>query len=145
MKKKNKMEILLKASAVTALFYLCYKLFLQRETFFESNRWFLLSGLVLSVCVPFLVIPIYIESIPVSNFVIANGENRNGQGKDFSAMKVRKSNAMTPPPTLTASELNLKNALNGQEAPGFSQLGEMSNAMNLTRSGLSSFQNSLFP
>jgi len=74
---------------------------------------------------------------------IANGENRNGQGKDFSAMKVRKSNAMTPPPTLTASELNLKNALNGQEAPGFSQLGEMSNAMNLTRSGLSSFQNSL--
>ena len=69
------MEFLLKASAITALFYICYTLFLRGETFFESNRWFLLSGLVLSVCVPFLVIPIYVEYTPVSNFVIANGNS----------------------------------------------------------------------
>ena len=56
------MEYFLKASAITALFYLCYKLFLQRETFFESNRWFLLIGVVATVGLPLLVIPIYIET-----------------------------------------------------------------------------------
>jgi len=58
------MEYLLKASAVVAIFYICYKLFLQRETFFESNRWFLLVGLVIAFAVPFIVIPIYITAEP---------------------------------------------------------------------------------
>jgi len=58
------MEYLLKASAVVTLFYLCYKLFLQRETFFESNRWFLLTGLVIAFTMPFIVIPIYVSPEP---------------------------------------------------------------------------------
>lgn len=58
------MEYLLKASAVVTLFYLCYKLFLQRETFFESNRWFLLIGLVIAFTMPFIVIPIYVSAEP---------------------------------------------------------------------------------
>ncbi|WP_111308268.1 M56 family metallopeptidase [Confluentibacter sediminis] len=66
------MEYLLKVSAVVAIFYLSYKLFLQRDTFFESNRWFLILGLISSLVIPFLVIPIYIEYTPVdlSNFTI---------------------------------------------------------------------------
>ncbi|MFD1614799.1 M56 family metallopeptidase [Gelatiniphilus marinus] len=66
------MEYLLKASALIAIFYLCYKLFLQRDTFFESNRWFLLIGLVAAFALPFVVIPIYIEytPMPIQNFVI---------------------------------------------------------------------------
>ena len=56
------MEYLLKASAITTLFYLCYKVFLQRETFFESNRWFLLIGLLATIFLPLLVIPIYIKN-----------------------------------------------------------------------------------
>ncbi|WOD44332.1 M56 family metallopeptidase [Hwangdonia lutea] len=66
------MEYLLKASAVIAIFYLCYKLFLQRDTFFESNRWFLLLGLVTAFALPYVVIPIYIEytPMPIQNFVI---------------------------------------------------------------------------
>ncbi|WP_055445517.1 M56 family metallopeptidase [Lacinutrix himadriensis] len=56
------MEYLIKASVITALFYLCYKLFLQRETFFESNRWFLFIGVLVTVGLPLLVIPIYIEA-----------------------------------------------------------------------------------
>ena len=59
------MEYLLKASAVTALFYLLYKLFLQRETFFQTNRLYLIIGLITAICLPLVVIPIYIEYSPV--------------------------------------------------------------------------------
>jgi len=60
------MEYLLKVSAVTVIFYVFYKIFLQRDTFFESNRWFLLIGLITSVFIPLFVIPIYVEQTPVS-------------------------------------------------------------------------------
>ena len=59
------MEYLLKSSAVIILFYTFYKLFLQKETFFEVNRWFLVSGLILSITIPLIVIPIYIvQEVP---------------------------------------------------------------------------------
>ena len=63
------MEYLLKVSAVIAIFYLCYKLFLQRDTFFEHNRWFLLLGLVTSFLVPLFVIPNYIEYAPTETAI----------------------------------------------------------------------------
>lgn len=53
------MEYLLKSSAIIMLFYICYKLFLQRETFFKSNRWFLLIGLSSAFFIPLIIIPIY--------------------------------------------------------------------------------------
>jgi len=56
------MEYFLKASAITALFYICYTCLLQRETFFESNRWFLITGILATVVAPLLIIPIYIEN-----------------------------------------------------------------------------------
>ncbi|MGC1205710.1 MAG: M56 family metallopeptidase, partial [Flavobacteriaceae bacterium] len=68
------MEYLLKVSAVVAIFYVCYKLFLQRDTFFEHNRWFLLFGLVTSFLVPFFVIPNYIEYVPTETAFL-NYEN----------------------------------------------------------------------
>ncbi|WP_303315883.1 M56 family metallopeptidase [Flavivirga abyssicola] len=55
------MEYLLKVSAVVIIFHIIYKVFLQRDTFFESNRGFLLLGIITSFIIPFLVIPIYIE------------------------------------------------------------------------------------
>ena len=58
------MEYLLKASAVIAIFYVLYKLFLQRETFFQTNRGYLLIGLLVSALIPLIVIPIYIEYVP---------------------------------------------------------------------------------
>ncbi len=68
------MEYLLKASAVIAIFYICYKLFLQGETFFESNRWFLLTGLIFAFAIPLVVIPIYItiEFSPIENIIIGS-------------------------------------------------------------------------
>lgn len=35
-----------------ALFYIAYYLLLRRETFFKSNRWYLLFGLVTSLLLP---------------------------------------------------------------------------------------------
>ncbi|TVZ60363.1 beta-lactamase regulating signal transducer with metallopeptidase domain [Flavobacteriaceae bacterium MAR_2010_105] len=66
------MEYLLKSSAIVIIFYACYKLLLERETFFESNRWFLLGGLIMSILIPFIVIPIYIEYTPTTqSFIIS--------------------------------------------------------------------------
>jgi beta-lactamase regulating signal transducer with metallopeptidase domain len=58
------MEYLLKASAVVVLFYLCFSLFLKRETFFNHNRWFLFIGLLIALIFPLIVIPIYIPIEP---------------------------------------------------------------------------------
>lgn len=59
------MEYLLKSSAILIIFYTCYKLFMDRETFFVGNRWFLLIGLLISIIIPFIVIPIYVEVSPI--------------------------------------------------------------------------------
>jgi bla regulator protein blaR1 len=74
------MEYLIKASAVIAIFYVCYKLFLQRETFFESNRWFLLIGIIVAFAIPLVVIPIYVtvESLPLENIIISSDNSPIG-------------------------------------------------------------------
>lgn len=59
------MEYLIKASAVIALFYLCFYFFLKKETFFNHNRWFLLIGVVIALIFPFIVIPIHIAVEPM--------------------------------------------------------------------------------
>lgn len=53
------MDILLKSSALIAIFYLFYYFVLSKETFFNSNRIFLLAGVVLSFIIPFIIIPVY--------------------------------------------------------------------------------------
>ncbi|GGF75676.1 M56 family metallopeptidase [Wenyingzhuangia marina] len=55
------MEYLLKVSAVIVVFYLVYKTLLQKITFFEANRWFLILGIFISFLFPLIVIPVYHE------------------------------------------------------------------------------------
>ncbi|MBO9584547.1 MAG: TonB-dependent receptor plug domain-containing protein [Flavobacterium sp.] len=43
-----------KSSSLMLMFYCAYFFLLRKETFFNSNRWFLLSGLVVSVILPLL-------------------------------------------------------------------------------------------
>ena len=43
---------MIKASGLIALFYAAYHIFLRKETFFVSNRWFLLSGLGTALALP---------------------------------------------------------------------------------------------
>jgi hypothetical protein len=45
----------IKSSGLIGMFYLAYTILLRKETFFNSNRWFLLSGLISSVVLPLLV------------------------------------------------------------------------------------------
>ncbi|MFK7783191.1 M56 family metallopeptidase [Psychroserpens sp.] len=61
------MEYLLKSSAVILLFYLCFYLFLKKETFFQHNRGFLLTGIIIALVFPLIVIPVYIpiETTPI--------------------------------------------------------------------------------
>ena len=85
------MEYLLKASAIMALFYVCYIVFLKDETFFEPNRWFLLLGLALVVCMPLMVIPVYVEQTPLAldEYTFANvSENAQQTGKPFGILPV---------------------------------------------------------
>jgi hypothetical protein len=59
----------LKSSGLLALFFISYHALLRKETFFNSNRWFLLSGLVTAVVLPLLVYTKVIWIAPVtSNF-----------------------------------------------------------------------------
>lgn len=57
---------LIKSSGLIGLFYLAYFFMLRKETFFNSNRWFLLAGLFTSILLPLLVITkiIWIEPTP---------------------------------------------------------------------------------
>lgn len=45
---------ILKVNGLLILFYLIYKLALSKETFYQYSRWFLLSGLFVSVLLPFV-------------------------------------------------------------------------------------------
>jgi len=71
---------LIKSSGLIALFYSAYYLLLRKETFFNSNRWFLIAGLFTSVTLPFLVFtkiiwvqpspaPVNWTAIPVQNTI----------------------------------------------------------------------------
>ena len=46
---------LIKSSGLIGMFYLAYFILLRKETFFNSNRWFLLAGLISSVVLPLIV------------------------------------------------------------------------------------------
>ncbi|CAM3913257.1 M56 family metallopeptidase [Flavobacterium cucumis] len=79
---ENLLLYFLKANGLIILFYLMYVIFLRKETFFTSNRWYLIGGLVLSLILPLITftktiwveptpIPvIYEELIPINNNAI---------------------------------------------------------------------------
>jgi len=55
------MEYLLKSAGIIALFWLFYKVFLQRETFYNANRFYFLAGIFAALLLPFYVIYSYME------------------------------------------------------------------------------------
>jgi len=46
---------LVKTSGLIGMFYVSYHILLRKETFFNSNRWYLLAGLISSVVLPLVV------------------------------------------------------------------------------------------
>jgi hypothetical protein len=73
-----------KSSGLLVMFYCAYYFLLRKETFFTSNRWFLLAGLITSVVLPFLVYTriIWVDPTPLENIGYSNA---------FSAHDIQKS------------------------------------------------------
>ena len=67
---ENLLIYFLKANGLIILFYLMYVLFLRKETFFVSNRWYLISGLILSLILPLITFTkiIWVEPTPIPEF-----------------------------------------------------------------------------
>lgn len=63
---------LLKSLGILALFLGCYQLLLKQETFFNANRIFLLFGILLAVCLPYVTIvhTVWIDVVPHNNIPI---------------------------------------------------------------------------
>ena len=58
-------EYLLKSSAILILFYGVYKVLLERETFFQSIRAYLLLGWITAIALPLLEIKKYVTVTPI--------------------------------------------------------------------------------
>jgi hypothetical protein len=58
-----------KSAGLITLFYYAYYFLLRKETFFNSNRWFLLTGLITSAILPFVVYTkvIWVNPTPLSS------------------------------------------------------------------------------
>ena len=61
---------LLKSIAILSMFYLVYFIFLRKETFFSSSRYFFLSGIVFSILLPLVefTMPVYLEQSSLLDF-----------------------------------------------------------------------------
>jgi len=64
----------IKSGALIVLFLTAYYFFLRKETFFKSNRWFLLFGLVISVLLPVVTFKktVWVEPAPIEEYTPAN-------------------------------------------------------------------------
>ena len=71
---ENILIYFLKSSGLIAVFYLTYYFLLKKETFFNSNRWFLLVGLLTSALLPLLTIEKIkiIETIHQNKAIVIN-------------------------------------------------------------------------
>jgi len=77
-----------KSAGLVILFYAAYYFLLRKETFFNSNRWFLLAGLITSIVLPFLV---YTKTIWV-----ASSNELNLKYAPIDAVKNLDKNAFDP-------------------------------------------------
>ena len=67
---ENLLLYFIKANGLIILFYLMYVLFLRKETFFVSNRLYLILGLLISLCLPLITFTktIWVDPTPVPEF-----------------------------------------------------------------------------
>jgi hypothetical protein len=73
-----------KSSGLIAMFYIAYYFLLRKETFFTTNRWYLLAGLFTSVILPWIVFTtiVWVEPTP-TNFDWSKIPMRPIQEKSF--------------------------------------------------------------
>jgi beta-lactamase regulating signal transducer with metallopeptidase domain len=88
---------ILKVNVLIVIFYLVYQLLLSRETFYKYSRWFLLSGLLISLVLPFITIT-RIEYYEAKNVISDSIENNMPQ-------MVQISNEVAQKPMFTNQEI----------------------------------------
>lgn len=66
------LEYLWKSAFIIMLFYLFYELLLKKETYFQTIRVYLLAGIIASIVLPFIFIPIYKEITTTPIYVSEN-------------------------------------------------------------------------
>ncbi len=71
---------LLKANGLLVAFFLAYHLLLRKETFFTSNRWFLLFGMIASALLPLLFFKkiVYVErpKISINDLIVLSNHSK---------------------------------------------------------------------
>jgi len=99
-------EYLLKASTGIILFYLVYRLFLMKETFYEANRWFLVMALLFSVFLPLFPVHYPVAVQTQAGTGIFEGLTRDGQPitKTFNGKKDSLMKTVKVPPALIEIE-----------------------------------------
>jgi len=67
---ENFIVYMAKACGLIAVFFLAYHILLKKETFFTSNRWFLLAGLFTSAALPFIVYTktVWVDAAPLPEY-----------------------------------------------------------------------------
>jgi len=85
------MEYFIKFSAILGLFFIFYKLFLQKETFFNMIRVYFLIGIITALILPLIIIPeyVYVENVWVSQMTASSGEMaavENSPGLDLETI-----------------------------------------------------------
>ena len=83
------MEYFIKFSAILGLFFLFYKLFLEKETFFNCIRAYFIIGILTALALPFVVIPEYVtvEGIYVEQAISAMTEASNSNSSGNFSLK----------------------------------------------------------
>jgi beta-lactamase regulating signal transducer with metallopeptidase domain len=83
--------LLLKASLIVAVLLAFYKLFLEKESFFTTNRFYLIASIILTFLLPFVSLP---ELINDQGFVSSIIEQTDANGSSVSSQS----------PTINANE-----------------------------------------
>ncbi|MDN3641858.1 M56 family metallopeptidase [Lutimonas halocynthiae] len=85
------MEYFIKFSAILGLFFIFYKLFLEKETFFNMIRGYFLIGIITALILPLIIIPeyVYLENVWVSQMTASSVEVaavENSPGLDLETL-----------------------------------------------------------
>ncbi|MFN3755036.1 M56 family metallopeptidase [Flavobacterium sp.] len=80
---------LLKSSGLMAMFYLAYHFLVRKETFFNSNRWFLIAGLFTSLLLPLFSIKkiVYVERPKINLDDLVAYANANPHVQEITAVE----------------------------------------------------------
>lgn len=89
---------LIEANAILAVLYLFYVLLLKKETFFNFNRFYLLSILAFSLSIPLLSLDVIPSSgSAVEQPIVAIGEKRAAYYDALSDWTLSRQHLTTPP------------------------------------------------